>query len=256
VVFVRAWPSVKVSLDGGSREEPNALRGWSRLSFEIPYLHARIYRAAPVVAAAPDAPDGRRAALPEPAVYELNWLSTTGTGIFLAACLTALFLRISPRVCGRQFFECVGEMRWALFTVACMLALAFVTKYGGADATLGLLFTRTGPLYPVFAPILGWLGVAITGSDTSSNALFGSLQRITAEQLGLDPVLIAASNSTGGVMGKMVNAQSIVVAAVSTKQQGSEGAILRGVFLHSIVLAFLVGFLTLAQAHFLRWMVP
>ena len=111
-------------------------------------------------------------------------------------------------------------MRWALLTIACMLALAFVTKYSGSDATLGLAFTRTGWLYPFFAPLLGWLGVALTGSDTSSNALFGSLQRITAEQLGLNPVLIVASNSTGGVMGKMIDAQSIVVAAVATGQNG------------------------------------
>ena len=147
-------------------------------------------------------------------------------------------------------------MRWALFTIAAMLALAFTTKYGGSDATMGLAFTRTGPLYPFFAPLLGWLGVALTGSDTSSNALFGSLQRITAEQLGLNPTLIVASNSTGGVMGKMIDAQSIVVAAVATEQTGGEGAILRFVFWHSVVLAALVGALTMLQAYFLTWMIP
>jgi lactate permease len=137
-----------------------------------------------------------------------------------------------------------------------MLALAFVTKYSGADATLGLAFTRTGWLYPFFAPLLGWLGVALTGSDTSANALFGSLQRITAEQLKLDPLLIVTSNSTGGVMGKMIDAQSIVVAAVATEQFGGEGRILRFVFLHSLVLAALVGLLTLAQAYWMTWMIP
>jgi lactate permease len=147
-------------------------------------------------------------------------------------------------------------MRWALVTIACMLALAFVTKYSGSDATMGLAFTRTGWFYPFFAPMLGWLGVALTGSDTSSNALFGSLQRITAEQLGLNPVLIVASNSTGGVMGKMIDAQSIVVAAVATGQNGGEGKILRFVFFHSIALACLVGLLTLAQAYWLTWMIP
>ena len=147
-------------------------------------------------------------------------------------------------------------MRWALFTIACMLALAFVTKYSGSDATLGLAFTHTGWLYPFFAPLLGWLGVALTGSDTSSNALFGSLQRITAEQLGLNPVLIVASNSTGGVMGKMIDAQSIVVAAVATEQTGGEGRILRFVFLHSAALAALVGLLTLVQAYLVPWMIP
>jgi lactate permease len=147
-------------------------------------------------------------------------------------------------------------MRWALLTIACMLALAFVTKYSGSDATMGLAFTRTGWLYPFFAPMLGWLGVALTGSDTSSNALFGSLQRITAEQLKLNPVLIVASNSTGGVMGKMIDAQSIVVAAVATGQNGGEGRILRFVFFHSVALACLVGLLTLAQAYWLTWMIP
>ena len=147
-------------------------------------------------------------------------------------------------------------MRWALATIACMLALGFVTKYGGSDATLGLALTRTGVFYPFFTTLLGWLGVALTGSDTSSNALFGSLQRITAEQLGLDPVLIVASNNTGGVMGKMIDAQCIVVAAVATEQTGGEGKILRFVFLHSVALAALVGLVTLAQAYVFPWMVP
>ena len=143
-----------------------------------------------------------------------------------------------------------------MLTITCMLALAFTTKYSGADATLGLAFTHTGRLYPFFAPLLGWLGVALTGSDTSCNALFGSLQRITAEQLRLNPVLIVASNSTGGVMGKMIDAQSIVVAAVATEQSGGEGRILRFVFLHSLALAALVGLLTLVQAYLLPWMIP
>lgn len=137
-----------------------------------------------------------------------------------------------------------------------MLALAFVTRYSGADATLGIAFTKTGWFYPFFAPLLGWLGVALTGSDTSANALFGSLQRITAEQLGLNPILIVASNSTGGVMGKMIDAQSIVVAAVATEQTGGEGRILRFVFGHSLVLACLVGLLTWVQAYLLPWMIP
>jgi lactate permease len=153
---------------------------------------------------------------------------------------------------GRTLFR----VRWALCTIACMLALAFTAKYSGADATLGLAFTHTGWLYPFFAPLLGWLGVALTGSDTSCNALFGSLQRITAEQLGLNPVLIVASNSTGGVMGKMIDAQSIVVAAIATGQSGGEGRILRFVFFHSVVLAGLVGLLTLVQAYLLPWMIP
>ena len=252
-VFVFAWGSLKVPLNGGSDNQPNALAGYTKFALPVPGLHNRIYRTAPV---APVAEGADRAAEAEKAVFEIPWLGTTGTGIFLAAILTAFWLRIPANEFVRQFGCTVWEMRWALFTIAAMLALAFTTKYGGSDATMGLAFTRTGSLYPFFAPLLGWLGVALTGSDTSSNALFGSLQRITAEQLGLNPTLIVASNSTGGVMGKMIDAQSIVVAAVATEQKGGEGAILRFVFLHSVVLAALVGALTMLQAYVLTWMIP
>ena len=253
LVFAWGWPSVKTTLDGGTASQPNVLAGWTKFSLPIPRLHQVVYRTVPVAAVAPGSD---RAAEPVKAVLEIPWLSTTGTGIFLASILTAMWLGIFPREFVIQFGRTLWEMRWALFTIAAMLALAFTTKYGGSDATLGLAFTRTGPWYPFFAPLLGWLGVALTGSDTSSNALFGSLQRITAEQLGLNPILIVASNSTGGVMGKMIDAQSIVVAAVATEQKGGEGKILRFVFLHSVVLAALVGALTLAQAYVLTWMIP
>jgi lactate permease len=253
LVFLWGWNDFKTLLDGGPAERPNALAGISRLSWPVPGLHDRVYRTAPVAVVAP-APD--RASQPEGAVFVFNWLSATGTGIFLAAVLSAIWLRISPADFARQFTDTLWRMRLALATIACMLALAFVTKYSGGDATLGLAFTRTGWFYPFFAPLLGWLGVALTGSDTSSNALFGSLQRITAEQLGLNPTLIVASNSTGGVMGKMIDAQSIVVAAVATEQHGQEGRILRFVFPHSLVLAALVGLLTLLQAYVLPWMIP
>jgi lactate permease len=253
MVFLWGWPSWKTALDGGTKENPNVLSGISKLSFEMPALHGRIYRTSPVV----DVPeDSDRAAKAEDAVFNLNWLSTTGTGIFLAAVLSAFWLRIGPRIFVWQFVETLFQVRWALLTIACMLALAFTTKYSGADVTLGLAFTRSGWLYPFFAPLLGWLGVALTGSDTSANALFGSLQRITATQLGLNPILIVASNSTGGVMGKMIDAQSIVVAAVATQQSGSEGRILRFVFPHSVALAVLVGILTLLQAYVWQWMIP
>jgi lactate permease len=253
MVFFWGWPAWKDVLDGGEPQQPNFLRGISSLTLEVPGLHNLVYRTAPVVEVPPGSD---RAKKPEPALFVFNWLSTTGTGIFLAAVLSAFWLRISPRIFWAEFAGTLFRVRWALVTIACMLALAFVTKYSGADATLGLAFTRTGWLYPLFAPLLGWLGVALTGSDTSCNALFGSLQRITAEQLGLNPVLIVASNSTGGVMGKMIDAQSIVVAAVATGQSGGEGRILRFVFLHSIVLAVLVGVLTLVQAYLLPWMIP
>jgi lactate permease len=253
LVFTWGGPDFRKVLNGGDAERPNALAGISKISWPMPYLDGHVYRTAPVV----ELPAGSdRAAEAEKAVFDFNWLSTTGTGIFLAAILTGFWLRISPRDFFLQLADTFWKMRWALATIACMLALAFVTKYSGSDATLGLAFTRTGWLYPFFAPLLGWLGVALTGSDTSSNALFGSLQRITAEQLGLNPVLIVGSNSTGGVMGKMIDAQSIVVAAVATEQEGGEGKILRFVFWHSVVLACLVGLLTLVQAYWMPWMIP
>jgi lactate permease len=159
-------------------------------------------------------------------------------------------------------------MRWPLFTISCMLAIAFTTRYSGMDATLGLAFTKTGALYPLFAAMLGWLGVALTGSDTSSNALFGSLQTITADQLSVAggplhhlgerpaKILLATANSTGGVMGKMIDAQSIVVAAAATGQHGQEGPILRFVFFHSLVLALLMGVLVLIQAYLWTTIIP
>jgi lactate permease len=253
LVFAWGWPSWKAALDGGSAEKPNLLQGISKQSFAIPHLHNRVYRTAPVAQVAPGADHAEK---PEEAIWDFKWLSATGTGIFLAAVLSAIWLRIGPRDLLLQFLQTLRSMRWALLTIACMLAIAFTTKYSGSDATMGLAFTRTGWLYPLFAPLLGWLGVALTGSDTSSNALFGNLQRITATELKLDPLLIVASNSTGGVMGKMIDAQSIVVAAVATEQSGGEGKILRFVFWHSLVLALLVGLLTLLQAYAWSWMIP
>ena len=147
-------------------------------------------------------------------------------------------------------------MRWSLLTIAAMLGVGFTTRYAGLDASMGLALAKTGVLFAFFSPLLGWLGVALTGSDTSSNALFGGLQKITAGQVGLSPTLAAASNSSGGVMGKMIDAQSIVVGGVATDQQGKEGAILRYVFFHSIGLACLVGVLALLQAHVFAGMVP
>ena len=247
MVLLWGWPSIKSTLNGGTAEKPNLLRGISVLSYAIPALDQRVYRAAPV-AKVPEGSD--RAEKGEEAVYKLNWLSATGTGIFLAAWLSVWWLKIPTRTALTTFRDTLLKLRLALVTIACMLALAYVTKYSGADATMGLAFTKTGSWYPFFAPLLGWLGVALTGSDTSSNALFGSLQRITAEQLQLDPTLIVASNSTGGVMGKMIDAQSIVVAAVATEQTHGEGKILRFVFWHSVVLALLMGALCFVQS---RW---
>jgi lactate permease len=227
-------------------EQPNLLTGIGERRFAIPALHLQVQPDANVI--------GESA--PKPAEFRFNWLSATGTGIMVAAVLSAALMGIPPARFGRTFFHTIHRLRWSLFTIAAMLALAFTTQFSGADVTLGLAFTRTGWAYPFFAPMLGWLGVALTGSDTSCNALFGNLQRITAERLGLNPILICASNSTGGVMGKMIDAQSIVVASAATGQHGEEGRILRFVFWHSVVLAALMGLLTLAQAYWLPWMIP
>jgi lactate permease len=229
-------------------------------AYDVPGLHRIVFRDHPVEPAAVDRArldDGAyRATRAEAARFTFNWLSATGTAILLAALLTAAYLRIPAaqvlRVAGGTFLR----MRAPLLTIACMLALGFVTRYGGTDATLGLAFTRTGVLYPFFAAMLGWLGVALTGSDTSSNVLFGSLQKITAQQLGLNPILITTANSTGGVMGKMIDAQSIVVATASTGQHGAEGKILRFVFWHSVVLAALMGLIVMLQAYVFTWMIP
>lgn len=226
-------------------------------AWQVPGLHGAVWRGPPVGT-------GTRA---EEAIYRLPMLSATGTGIFLAAVLSACWLGVPPA----RFLAVLGRtlvrLRWPLVTIGCMLALAYVTRYSGMDAALGLALTRTGRAYPFFAALLGWLGVALTGSDTSSNALFGGLQKVTAEGLvrggvltSLAPLqailLLAAANSTGGVMGKMVDAQSIVVSAAATDQPGQEGAILRFVFWHSVALAALMGLLVMAQAFWLQGMIP
>jgi lactate permease len=155
----------------------------------------------------------------------------------------------SPIRLARQYAKTLYRVRFSLLTIAAMMAIGFTTRYSGLDATMGLAFARTGMLYPFFGTLLGWLGVALTGSDTASNVLFGSLQRISANQVGVSPVLMCAANSAGGVMGKMIDAQSIVVASTATEWYGHEGDILRYVFFHSIALASLVGILVFLQAY-------
>jgi lactate permease len=229
VVFAWGLPQVKAALDGVHRP-----------LVEVPLLHRMVQRVPPV--APPDA-------APEAAVYAFNYLSATGTGILVSAVLAGLFMGFGLGEMARVYVRTIVTVRFSLMTIAAMLALGYVTKYSGADATLGLALARTGAFYPFFGTLLGWLGVALTGSDTASNVLFGSLQRITAEQVGVSPVLMAAANSTGGVMGKMVDAQSIVVASTATNWYGHEGQILRWVFLHSLALAVLMGLLVLLQAY-------
>ncbi len=185
----------------------------------------------------------------ETAVYSFNIITMTGTGILVAALIAGFVIGYNPAQMARSYVRTIGVTAKSLITIAAMLGLGTLTRYSGLDATLGLAFAQTGVVYPFFAALLGWLGVALTGSDTASNVLFGGLQTVTAGQLGLSPVLMAASNSSGGVMGKMIDAQSIVVAATATQWYGHEGTILRFVFKHSIALACLVGLVVMLQAY-------
>jgi lactate permease len=232
-------PAFKVMLpDGKARPGPP---GW-----DVPYLHNAVFRAAPVVAKP----------TPEAARYDFNWLSATGTGCFLAAIVSGLVLGLSPARLMKIFWRTLVRMRLAVIAISFMLGLGYVTRYSGLDAVLGLAFTRTGWAYPFFGTFLGWLGVALTGSDTSSNALFGSLQRITSQQLGIDPVLMCAANSAGGVMGKMVDAQSITIATAATEQVGNEGTIFRFVAWHSVALGSIVGIIVMLYAYVFSHLVP
>ncbi|MBK7598859.1 MAG: L-lactate permease [Acidobacteria bacterium] len=235
LVFLWGLPQIKVFLNG-----------ISQIDIPVPLLNKMVFRAPPVVAV-PKA---------EEAIFSFNWLSATGTALLLSGLISGLLLKLSIGRLVRLYLLTLKRVRISLLTIAAMLALGFTTRYGGLDATMGLAFAATGPLFPFFSPLLGWLGVALTGSDTSSNVLFGNLQQITAEQLGISPILAASSNSSGGVMGKMIDAQSIVVAGVATGQHGNEGTILRYVFFHSLALAILVGLLVLAQAYVLQAMIP
>jgi len=214
------------------------LNGLSQLTFNFPLLHKAVLRVPPVVPKP----------VAEPAVFLFNWLSATGTSLLCTGILSGLLLGFGPGKLLWIFWGTLRKVRFSLLTIAAMMALGFSTRYGGLDATMGLAFASTGVLFPFFSPLLGWLGVALTGSDTSSNVLFGGLQQITARQVGVSPLLAAAANSAGGVMGKMIDAQSIVVAGVATGQEGEEGPILRYVFVHSIALAVLVGLVVLLMA--------
>lgn len=241
--LLRAWMpwlilTVFVFLWGleGTRGLLNGI--WSA-SLPIEGLHRMVVKVPPVVAAP----------VPEGAVFAFGILSMTGTGILAAAVLGGLLMGFSPLALVREYGATIWRVRYSLITIAAMLGLGYLTRYSGLDATMGLAFANTGMLYPLFGTLLGWLGVALTGSDTASNVLFGGLQKITAEQLGLSPVLMASANSSGGVMGKMIDAQSIVVASTATNWFGHEGDILRYVFFHSVALAVLVGLLVTLQAY-------
>ncbi|MGD1106870.1 MAG: L-lactate permease [Terracidiphilus sp.] len=228
IVFVWGLPSVSAWMDSHST-----------IKISVAGLNNAILRVPPVVAA-PTA---------EAAVFNLNWLTATGTAILLAALIAGLLMGVGPRSLAVTFMRTVFNIRFTFVTIAAMVALGYVTRYCGLDATLGLAFARTGALYPFFGTLIGWLGTASTGSDTSSNVLFGSLQRMTARQIGVSPVLMASANAAGGVMGKMIAAPSIVVASTATQSYGQEGSILRFVFFHSLALAALAGIVVTLLAY-------
>lgn len=212
----------------------------------MPGLHNLVMRVPPVVSAA----------APESAIMDLNVIALPGTAVFLGAALSGLLLGLSLKRISRMFLDTFRQLIPSLLAISFMVGLAFVTRYSGMDTVMGLSLTGTGMLYPFFGTLLGWLGVALTGTDAGSNALFGNLQKVTAEQLGLSAVLMASANSAGGVMGKMIDAQSIVVASAATQQVGNEAAVFKAVFKHSIILASLVGLIVMLYAFVFRWIVP
>jgi lactate permease len=227
-VFIWGTPQAKKFLDHLSAPK-----------FPVHGLHNLVLRVPPVVTAPTK----------EGAVFVLSWLSATGSGIFLASIIAGIIMGLSLPKLLKHYGMTLMKVRYSLLTISAMMAIGFLTRYGGLDATMGLAFARTGVLYPFFGTMLGWLGVALTGSDTASNVLFGSLQKISAQQLQLSPTLMCAANSAGGVMGKMIDAQSIVVASTATEWYGHEGKILRYVFFHSIALAALVGLVVTLEAY-------
>jgi lactate permease len=221
-------------------------------TWDMPGLHKMVQRMPPV--AAPNAK-------PEAAQFTINWLSAAGTGVFVASLLSGVALRMSAAQWKDSFRQTFHRMKTPVLVIGQVLGLGYLTRYAGTDAVLGLAFTNAGSAYPFFAAYLGWLGVFLTGSDTASNALFGSLQRITAQQLGLNQVLIVATNSTGGVMGKMIDAQSIMVACAACYEDPRErahalGPIFRKVWWHSVAGAAVIGIIALLQAYLVPWMVP
>jgi len=222
--------------NGAFKTWANSIFTWN---YPVPELHNMINKVPPV------APKPT----PEGAVFGFTYLSFTGSGMLIAAIISGFLMGFSPVRMIAEYGRTIKLCAISLITISAMLAIGTLTRLSGVDATLGLAFAATGVLYPFFGTLLGWLGVALTGSDTASNVLFGNLQKITSEQLGLSPILMGAANSSGGVMGKMIDAQSIVVASTATNWYGHEGTILRYVFAHSIVLACLVGFLVMLQAY-------
>jgi lactate permease len=234
LIFATGLPSISRHLN------------FAALRIPMPYLHNAVLKMPPV-APMPT---------PEDATVNLNFIAIPGTTVFVGAVIAALLAGMPLLKMALVFRKTVIQMTPSLLAISFMVGLAYVTRYSGMDTIMGLSLTGTGWLFPFFGTLLGWLGVALTGTDAGSNALFGNLQKVTAEQLNLSPILMGAANSTGGVMGKMIDAQSIVVSSSATNQQGQEAAIFKAVFWHSIVLACLVGLIVMFYAYLLPWAIP
>jgi lactate permease len=235
-VFIFLWsmPAIKDRITLAYLKQP------------MPYLDRAVVRVPPVVSQP----------TPEDAVADLNFVALPGTAVLLGGILAALLRGMSPAQITRIFGRTLVHLTPSLLAISFMVGLAYVTRYSGMDTVLGLSLTRTGPAFPFFGTLLGWLGVALTGTDAGSNLLFGNLQKVTAERLGISPILMAAANSSGGVMGKMIDAQSIVVSSTATQQVGREAEIFKVVFKHSVILASLVGVIVLLYAFVLPDLIP
>jgi lactate permease len=212
----------------------------------VPGLHLQVVRTPPVVAKS----------YAEPALFDVSWLSTPGTGTFIAGLLAGPLVGLSLRKTIRIFFQSMWRLRLSLIAILAMLGLGYITRFCGMDATMGMAMAHTGAAFPFFGTMIGWLGVALSGTDAGSNALFGSLQVITANKLGLSPILMGAANSAGGVMGKMISAQSLVIGCAVTGQEGNEGPLFRAVLKHSLALLVLVGLIVLAYAYLFPGAIP
>jgi len=241
-VFLSGLPTVKNYLNG-------VCNGKFAPNFNVPLLNDAVLRMPPVVASP----------TPEHAIFSFSILSATGTALLIAGILAGFCLQLNPKRLLQIYGRTIWRVRVSLLTISLMLALGYTTRYSGTDTTMGLALAATSFLFPFFSPLIGWMGVALTGSDTSSNVLFGNLQQVTAQQLHLSPILTTAANSSGGVMGKMIDAQSIVVASVATggrPDSPDAGTVLRSVFWHSLALAILMGLLVMLQAYVFQWMIP
>ena len=234
LVVLWGVPSVTKALDVVSWRQP------------VPGLHLQVMRMPPVVAK-PYA---------EPAIFDVSWMSTPGTATFLAGLIAGPLLGLSFRRTVQLFFQSMWRLRWSVVAIMAMLGIGYVTRYCGMDATMGMALSHTGVLFPFFGTMIGWLGVALSGTDAGSNALFGSLQVITANKLSLSPILMGAANSAGGVMGKMIAAQSLVIGCAVTGQEGQEGALFRAVLKHSIGLLMLVGLIVILYAYVFPGAIP